>query len=492
MPDTTDVAERRHGFLDRRRAGVLLHPTSLPSGTLGDDAYRFVDFLAASGFGVWQFLPLGPTHGEFGSPYQCLSVHAGNPWLIDARALVREGWVSEQDIKSTADFHALLARARAGFENTAAPQLRNDYAMYLHANAHWLDDYALFQALRRACGNKHWIDWDTPLRDRDTYALAAARAQHAESIELVRFEQFVFHRQWKRLKDYANKKDVLLFGDMPIFVAHDSADVWAQRDQFYVDAHGHLLSMAGVPPDYFSSTGQLWGNPHYNWDAMIVDDFRWWRQRCRGQAVWMDILRIDHFRGFEAYWEIPAGAQTAIDGRWVKAPGDALFTSVCTQFPQMKVVAEDLGIITPEVTALRHRHGFPGMKILQFAFDSDASNPYLPHNCTVGSVAYTGTHDNDTTVGWYNTLSPESRTRVAEYLGHPSEAMPWPLIRAALECVSQLAVIPMQDLLALDGSHRMNTPGTVEGNWRWRYQWQQVDPGLVTRMRTMLELYRRV
>jgi 4-alpha-glucanotransferase len=310
-------------------------------------------------------------------------------------------------------------------------------------------------------------------------------------MEQVRFEQFVFFRQWHRLKHHANERGVLMFGDLPIFVAHDSADVWAHRDQFAVHADGSLVTVAGVPPDYFSETGQLWGNPHYDWSRMAVDNFRWWKQRFRSQAELMDLLRVDHFRGFEAYWEIRAGAKTAVEGRWVKAPGDALFTTLRAHFPRLRIVAEDLGIITPEVNALRFRHGFPGMKVLQFAFDGGADNPYLPHNCEIDSVVYTGTHDNATTVGWFSGLTERQRKHVYGYLGNPQDAMPWVLIRAALASVARLAVVPMQDLLALDNAHRMNTPGTVEDNWRWRFDWDQIDPGLAARVRALVEMYGR-
>ncbi len=482
---------RDAGFLDRRRAGVLLHPTSLPSRTLGSDAYRFVDFLSACGMSVWQFLPLGPTHGEFGSPYQCLSVHAGNPQLISVQALIDQGWLRSSDPARNEGIETVIAAAHRQFSSSASAQQRAQYDEFLRHHSYWLDDYALFTALRREAGNRQWKDWEPALRDREPQALAQARSRLSQQIDQARFEQFTFYQQWHQLKRYANERNILLFGDMPIFVAHDSADVWVNRDQFAIDANGEMRNMAGVPPDYFSATGQLWGNPHYNWDVMTIDDFRWWRLRFRSQADMMDVLRIDHFRGFEAFWEIPAGEKTAINGRWVQAPGDALFTSIRSHFPKLRIVAEDLGIITAEVEALRKRHGFPGMKILQFAFDSDSRNPYLPHNCSVDSVVYTGTHDNDTTQGWFNTLSPELKKRVYEYFGTPSDSIPWLLIRAAFATVSQLAIVPMQDLLALDGGHRMNTPGTVKDNWKWNYRWDQVDPGLSARVRALVEMYSR-
>lgn len=474
-------------MLDRRRAGLLLHPTSLPSGDLGADAYRFIDFLVAGGFSVWQFLPIGPTHGEFGSPYQCLSVHAGNPLLISVQALVDEGWL---DAKAAVGMQR-LQRAHDGFTRAASPQARLEYADFCRAHASWLEDYALYQALREEQNQIHWVDWPVPLRDREAQAMNDARMRLTDVIEQVRFEQFLFFRQWRRLKDYANRKGVLLFGDLPIFVAHDSADVWAQRDQFTVDEHGHLQSVAGVPPDYFSSTGQLWGNPHYRWPRHVAENFRWWKQRFDSQIELMDMMRIDHFRGFSSYWEIPAGAKTAINGRWVDAPGDALFAQVRAHYPQLLIVAEDLGIITPEVTALRRKHGFPGMKILQFAFEGGAQNPYLPHNHEAASVVYTGTHDNDTTLGWFNALHDDIKARIYDYFGMPHEAMPWPLIRAAFASVSQLAVVPMQDALELDGDHRMNIPGTVEKNWRWRFNWDQAGSRIAERLRALAEMYAR-
>jgi 4-alpha-glucanotransferase len=308
----------------------------------------------------------------------------------------------------------------------------------------------------------------------------------------VRFEQFDFFRQWHALKEYANHKGILLFGDLPIFVAHDSADVWAQQDYFQLDDGGRPTVVAGVPPDYFSATGQRWGNPHYRWDRMRQDGFRWWLVRFEIQLRLFDLVRIDHFRGFEAYWEIPAGHDTAMGGRWVQAPGDALFEVLRRHFDTLPVVAEDLGVITPEVEALRLRHGFPGMRILQFAFDGGSANPYLPHNHRHMTVVYTGTHDNDTTVGWYGSLSEATRRYMEEYLHSAGEEpMPWPLIRAAMASVANLAVIPMQDVLALDGTHRMNTPGKPDGNWRWRFKWDQINDGTAGKLRRLSELYGR-
>jgi 4-alpha-glucanotransferase len=484
--------------LQQRRAGVLLHPTSLPggagSGDLGPDAYRFVDFLGAAGISVWQMLPLVPTHGDL-SPYQGLSVHAGNPLLISLALLQEWGWL-EADIEAVPDNFidyrlAMLKQAHQGFLERADDGARAELHDFVTRNSHWLQDYALFQAVRQDQGHGHWLDWPEALRDRDPDALTKAEKTLSDSIDLIRFEQFVFFRQWRYLHDYARRHGVIMFGDMPIFVAHDSAEVWAHREYFTLDEHGRAEVVAGVPPDYFSATGQRWGNPHYRWDRMAGEGFKWWKARMKTQLHMFDWVRIDHFRGFEAYWEIPADEETAINGHWVEAPGDALFEALHEEFDPMPLVAEDLGTITPEVEALRKKYALPGMKILQFAFGGEADNPYLPHNQTEDSVVYTGTHDNDTTLGWYQSLPPETQQQVVEYLGYPGEEMPWPLIRSALASVACLAIVPMQDLLALGSDDRMNTPGTMDDNWRWRFDWQQVNDELALRVRCLVRQYGR-
>jgi 4-alpha-glucanotransferase len=486
--------------LAQRRAGVLLHPTSLPeeggSGAFGRHAYRFVDFLAGAGMSLWQMLPLGPTHSDL-SPYQCLSVFAGNPLLIDLLGLVEEGWLAQAQPTLPGEAPGLriqraLSDGLAGFAERASEEQREAFESFRRDQAFWLDDYCLYQALRDEHGRVSWLDWPAPLRDRDAEALHEARVRLATPIERVAFEQFVFDRQWRALKRYANDRGVLLFGDMPIFVAHDSAEVWGRREYFTLDDHGHAVTVAGVPPDYFSATGQYWGNPHYRWERMREDGFYWWQRRIEHQLSLFDVLRIDHFRGFEAYWEIPADAPNAIGGHWVKAPGDALFDTLQRELGPLPLVAEDLGLITPEVDALRHRYGLPGMKVLQFAFEGGAANPYLPHNHAPDFVVYTGTHDNNTTVGWFESASAELRAHVQEYLGSPSEAMPWPLIRAAYASVAGIAVVPMQDVLGLNGEHRMNTPGVTEDNWRWSFSWDQVPAGLTQRLRGLAELYGRL
>jgi 4-alpha-glucanotransferase len=483
--------------LTTRRAGILLHLTSLPGGgvcgTLGAEAYRFVDFLVAAGQTVWQFLPIGPTHDD-GSPYQCLSLHAGNPLCISAEPLIGAGWLQGalEPPRTPAEQGAMLANAYHGFLQRAGDADRLHLSAFVAANRHWLEDYALYVVLRESHGSNSWVEWPAALRDRNPAVLRKARRRHKDVLERVCFEQFVFYRQWQALKDYANRQGVFLFGDLPIFVAHDSADVWAQQDYFQLDDNGRATVVAGVPPDYFSATGQRWGNPHYRWERMQQDEFQWWVARFKTQLQLFDLVRIDHFRGFESYWEIPAGHDTAMDGRWVQAPGDALFKVLRSHFDPLPVVAEDLGLITPEVEALRLRHGFPGMKILQFAFDGGPANPYLPHNHHHLAVAYTGTHDNDTTVGWYNALPPDMRRRVDEYLHSMGEPMPWPLIRAALASVTILAVVPMQDVLALGGEHRMNTPGRPNGNWRWRFGWDQVSAAMAPHLRRLTDIYGRL
>lgn len=484
-------------MIDTRRAGVLLHPTSLTNGRdggdLGPTAYRFVDFLAACGLTVWQTLPLGPTHDD-GSPYQCLSVYAGNPMLISLEHLSAWGWLNPTELgastSSPQDHQRALARAAAYFFSHASAADHAAYADFIAAQASWLDDYALYQALHVAYEHRSWLHWPPPLRCRDPQALALARQTSTRGVDQARFEQYVFFRQWFDLKRYANQRGVLLFGDMPIFVAHDSADVWAHPECFLLNDDGHAQVVAGVPPDYFSADGQLWGNPLYRWDHMMADDFRWWVARVAHQLALFDVVRIDHFRGFEASWTIPAGARTAAQGQWVQVPGEALFQTLRAHFPSLPLVAEDLGVITPAVEALRDRYGLPGMKILQFAFDGGPHNPYLCHNHVVNGVVYTGTHDNDTTLGWYAARSPAAQAYVNDYLADPSP-MPWPMIRAAFRSVARVAIVPMQDLLALDSTHRMNCPGTTTGNWRWRFTWEQVPEDLASRVRRMVQIYGR-
>lgn len=486
-------------ILTQRRAGILLHPTSLPgtpgNGDLGEDARRFVDFLADSGIGVWQILPHGPTHDD-GSPYQGLSVHAGNPLWINLQELVHCGWLTTlapvRGGDATAWRRSMLREAYQAFEYGARDEDREAFHEFCAANSHWLDDFALFVVLREEQEHRSWQDWPIPLRNRDADALYHAHTRLIGGINQAKFEQFVFFRQWFALRAYASSKGVMLFGDLPIYVSLDSADVWVRRDQFDLDEDGNARTVAGVPPDYFSATGQRWGNPHYDWGRMQEEGFIWWHERMRSLLSMYDLVRIDHFRGFEAYWSIPADKDNAVEGRWVKAPGEALFTSLVQEFGPLPVVAEDLGVITKEVTALRKRFGFPGMRILQFAFGGSADNPYLPHNHEADTVAYTGTHDNNTTCGWYDELDEDERERVDDYLGFSREQMPWPLVRAAMASVAGLAVLPMQDLLELGAAQRMNTPSTTRGNWQWRFRWEELTDARRTRLAHLLRTYGRV
>jgi len=473
----------------QRRAGVLLHITSLPSANLGEDAYRFVDFLQESGVTVWQMLPLGPTHSD-GSPYQCLSAHAANAKLICLDSVKKLAW-ADADTLVGDSFLITLVHAFRQFIGRATDFEKSEFNEFCQQQAYWLDDYVMYREIRHLNHTTAWFQWPEELRDKHPEAIQKIQKEREEALDIRRFGQFLFFKQWHALKEYANERGVLLFGDMPIFVAHDSADVWANPELFTLDSKGQAEKVAGVPPDYFSETGQRWGNPLYRWDKHSDENFLWWQQRVQTQLELFDIIRIDHFRGFEACWEIPASCDTAMDGEWVKAPGDALFAQLINAFGELPLVAEDLGIITDEVTALREKYAMPGMKILQFAFGDDASNPYLPHQHSQDSVSYTGTHDNNTTIGWFNELDDNTKIRVYEYLGGSQETIPWLLIRASLASVSQLSVLPMQDILALDGDHRMNVPGTTEGNWSWKFDWAMIDETCSLRLKNLTELYGR-
>jgi 4-alpha-glucanotransferase len=491
-----DVSQLFH----QRRAGVLLHPTSLPSqtnvGTLGADAYRFVDFLAESGLTIWQMLPIGPTHSDR-SPYQSLSAHAGSAELISLEWLVELGWINTVDFTEPNDEavnNALRVAAHHFFNSVMIEnnlEWQKKYHHFYETNAYWLDDFALFQTLRGIYKALPWNQWPDEFVKREAGALQKLRAEYSDEINNTYFEQFVFNQQWLALRNYARRKEVYLFGDMPIFVAHDSADVWANQEFFNIDAAGNPLTVAGVPPDYFSETGQHWGNPHYDWQAMQADGFQWWLARLRSQLQLFDLIRIDHFRGFEAFWEIPGEDQDARNGRWIKAPGREFLRACFDAFPDLPLVAENLGLITEEVEALRREFNLPGMLVLQFGFDGNAQNPHLPHHHTAVDVIYTGTHDNDTTLGWYSELDHKSRKYIAEYFGGATDEMPWLLIKAALASVSKMTIVPMQDWLALDGNHRMNMPGTTSHNWSWRFNWRQVPTGLAGHIKHLIRLYDR-
>ena len=484
-----------------RAAGVLLHPTSLPSpsgiGDLGPQAARFIDFLAASGIKLWQVLPIGPT-GYGDSPYQCFSAFAGNPMLVHVPG--SEGDFDAHQVewgRVIPHKRVALRRATDAFEPTAA------FHHFVREEGGWLEDYALFMALKEAHGGVQWTQWEVGARHRDPAALDRWRSELGPEIEHHRRVQYLFFQQWHALKQHCAQKGIQIMGDLPIYVAHDSADVWAEPRYFKLDADGLPIVQAGVPPDYFSATGQLWGNPIYDWDRMRADGFSWWIKRMRAMFENFDVVRIDHFRGFAAYWEVPGKDTTAINGRWVNAPGDELFTAITEALGPLPIVAENLGLITPEVEHLRAKFGYPGMSILQFAFGADGSaNDFQPHTYPRERVVYTGTHDNDTTVGWWNSKPGGDSTRTHEmieaekafarrYLGFEGNEIHWVLIRAALASVANTALIPMQDLLGLGSEARMNLPGRQAGNWGFRFTWGELTPDIPRRLREMVDLYQR-
>lgn len=491
-----------------RSCGILLHPTSLPGpgsiGTLGEEAYFFVDFLAQTGQSVWQILPLGPA-GYGDSPYSAYSAFAGNPLLISADILAEWGDLSpgERSLHAPANPHRvdygrahednerLLYLAADRFRDSATPERRAAFEEFCTHQGYWLHDYALFRALRERFEGRSWNRWPEELRTRQPQALEQAARDDAKEIFRQKYAQFAFFTQWFALRRYANERGIRIFGDIPIFVAYDSADVWANQELFHFDEQGNPTIVAGVPPDYFSATGQRWGNPLYRWDRMAAQGYSWWVARFRWNLAQADMVRIDHFRGFESCWAIPADEETAVNGQWMKGPDDGLFEAIRNALGEVSIIAEDLGIITPEVEALRDRFGFPGMKILQFAFGSGPDNPYLPHNIVRNSVVYTGTHDNDTTLGWWQKLRKKDRDDVRAYLGHALRDIPWDLIRTAMMSVADLCILPMQDLLALDGSGRMNLPGAGTGNWDWRYSPEQVTQDIRQRLAEMTQLYGR-
>lgn len=490
-----------NAILNKRRAGILLHITSLPnsdntSGDLGENAYHFVNFLHDTGISVWQTLPLGMTHAD-GSPYQCLSAHAGNIELINSTWLVNRGWLGHneqcEECRGTPAFNksCVLEKAFQGFLIRATVQERDDFNHFCREQAFWLDDFALFMVLRKEFNQQCWNQWPELYKERDTKTLKEVKQRLKIALTSIQFEQYVFFKQWLALKKYANERSVLLFGDIPIFVSYDSADVWANRNVFKLDDNGEMSVVTGVPPDYFSVYGQRWGNPHYNWHSLKKTGFNWWVERLQTQMALFDILRIDHFRGLEAAWEIPAAEPTAINGHWEKALGKALLKAIQDELGAIPLVAEDLGIITEEVTTLRDEFNLPGMKILQFAFGGDADNPYLPNNYNKNCVVYTGTHDNDTTVGWVNTLNDEQKQHIYDYLGNPNTSLHCALIQAALASVANLAIIPMQDILELGSEHRMNIPGTIIGNWQWQFQWSQLSTKRTARLAHLVELFNR-
>jgi 4-alpha-glucanotransferase len=471
---------------------VLLHPTSLPGpgscGGLGAEARRFVDLLADTGFSVWQVLPLGPVDGSL-SPYQLRSAFAGNAGLLDMADLAANDWWPD-DVPARRG-PGLGREAWAFFRcHSSARELR-DFTDFRAREAAWLLPYALFQVLTQQFDGHAWWDWPLEYRDHRAETMRRTLRECADTLSASMFEQYLFDQQWRRLHDYARERDVALFGDLPFYVDRNSADVWWQRRNFRVDEGGVPEVVAGVPPDYFNEEGQLWGNPVYDWEYGVENGFDWWLARLRHQSRWFDRLRIDHFRALESCWVVPRDAQSAREGHWEQVPGDALLAKLRDTLPELRLVAEDLGTITPEVTALRERFDLPGMLVLQFAFDGSADNPYLPANHKEDAVVYTGTHDNDTTMGWYEALPEDARTYIDGQLGG-DPVMPHTLINAALDSPARLAIVPFQDLLGLGAEARMNTPGTTEGNWQWRFHWEQVEPGFARRWRKALERSNRL
>lgn len=492
-----------------RSSGVILHPTSLPSpdgiGDLGPEAYRWINFLKECGFSLWQVLPLGPT-GYGDSPYQSFSAFAGNPYLVSPVLLLEDDLLTQQDLQDRPNFPAdrvdygpviqwkltLLDRAFQNFQKLASKEIKAELSRFQEAEASWLEDYALFMAIKESQNLVSWDQWPKPLRNRDPKALEQFRQENPEAIQRHIFRQFLFFRQWENLHAFTKSQGISIIGDIPIFVAYDSAEAWSHPELFYMDEDGRPTFVAGVPPDYFSPTGQLWGNPIYKWDVHKETGFAWWIERIRSTLKLVDVIRLDHFRGFAGYWEIPAGMKTAEVGRWAPGPGIALFEAVRAALKSLPIIAEDLGEITPDVIELRDTLELPGMKILQFAFQTDPADPFLPHNYQRNCVAYTGTHDNDTTVGWYRSAPEKERDFARRYLARSGDDIAWDMIRAVWSSVAVYAIAPMQDFLSLDTSARMNFPGKASGNWTWRLQEEQITPGLIQRIRETNHLYSRV
>ena len=490
--------------LQSRSSGILLHPTSLSGpfsvGDFGVEAFAFVDFLAAAGQHLWQVLPLVPI-GEGNSPYQSSSAFAGNTLLIDPRQLIGEGLLDEAEVsslvKDSVDFdvartfkEAVLQKAFHAFARAPA-DLRAAYESFCDRASWWLEDFAVYRALKRVHANRGWCEWETELALRKPEALVRVQGELGSKIAAEKFFQFLFFRQWNNLRDYARKKNVRIIGDMPIFVAYDSVDVWAHRELFKLDQKGQPAVVAGVPPDYFSETGQLWGNPLYDWDRHLADGFHWWIDRLRWSLELFDIVRIDHFRGFSSCWEVPAGASTAVEGEWAPTPGAELFQALQKKLGELPIIAENLGIITKDVERLREQFGFPGMRVLQFAFGGDETNEHLPRNYTRDTVVYTGTHDNDTSAGWFDGLDETERAFCLRELASDGREIHWDMIRTASASVADTAIIPMQDLLGLGNEARMNLPASETGNWKWRMRPGSITEEIVIRLRNLTELYQR-
>ncbi len=499
---------------------MLLHPTSLPSnygiGDLGANAYKFVDFLGKAKQTYWQVLPLGPT-GYGDSPYQSFSAFAGNTNMIAPELLVEDEFLTSGEINQKPDFpqgrvdfgvlydwkNHILALAFERFRQTTSVDLRGKFETFCQQEKYWLDDYALFRAVKKSQGQKLWLEWEDSLKLRDNDALHFAKENLREDIQAQKFQQWLFFRQWENLKNYANEKNIKIVGDVPIFTSLDSSDVWCNPQEFKLNADGSPKVVAGVPPDYFSATGQLWGNPIYDWDKMREDNFAWWISRVKATLETVDVVRVDHFRGFAAAWEVPGADKTAVNGQWVNVPGKELFDALENAIGDLPFWAEDLGVITPDVEDLRDNFGFPGMRILQFAFGGDAKNHDLPHNYIPNSVAYTGTHDNDTTVGWFNSGAGKGSTRdvsqikkehdfCLKYLNSNGAEIHWDFVRAVWSSVADSAVAPMQDLLGLGNEARMNLPASSSGNWYWQCREGDFSDEIADRLKNLTEIYGRI
>ncbi len=498
-------------ILEKRRSGILLPIFSLPSpfgiGDMGPEAYRFADFLCQTRQGFWQILPLHPTDPAHGnSPYQGISAFAGSRLLISPELLLRDGLLSEPDLQPIPDFpqqevdylsviaykDRLFHQAYENFQNSS---LRHEYEGFCSEHSGWLDDFALFVAIKEHFQGIHWEDWPAEVRERQPGLLATLKKKHYDRIEKEKFLQYIFFKQWLSLKQYCNEKGIRFFGDIPIYVVHDSVEVWKDPEIFNLDEQKLPISVAGVPPDYFSETGQLWGNPVYRWDALKERGYDWWIRRMEHNLKIFDLVRIDHFRGFVAYWEVQAGEETAINGKWVPGPADDFFTALLNRFSDLPIIAEDLGTITPDVKQLMQRFGFPGMKILLFAFGEDLpTNPYVPHNHVENCIVYTGTHDNNTVRGWFeNEVTPEDKKRMQAYLGRKisTQEIHWEFVRLAMMSVAALIILPIQDILGLGEEARMNLPATGNGNWKWRLSAERVTPELTENLLEMTELYGR-
>lgn len=503
---------RKAPFMRYRQGGIVLHPTSLPGdfgiGDLGSSFFRFIDFLHSSRQQLLQILPLGPT-GFGNSPYQSFSTFAGNPLLISPSKLRGIGILSDNEI-STIKFGAtridygkvipfkwdLLHQAFDNFLNKGHTSIHKQFRLFIHEHRNWLEDYALFMSIKEAHGFQAWNTWDDPLKLRKRTALSSWKRNYKVNIDFHKFTQFIFFQQWNEVKKYAHDKKVRIIGDIPIFVAYDSADVWANPHLFFLDKDGDLEYVAGVPPDYFSETGQRWGNPLYRWDQMEANGYRWWIQRITHSFSLVDILRIDHFRGFEAYWQIPAEEPTAVNGKWVKGPGINLFIALNASCGNLPIIAENLGIITPAVVKLLKQTGFPGMRVLQFAFgvkeEDVIENEYLPHNYTANTVVYTGTHDNDTSLGWFQMVDKKTQKEVLDYLNSDGSDIVGDLIRLAWSSVAKMSIIPLQDLLRLGTEGRMNFPGRESDNWEWRFTWDHLTDEKCHEIAELSRIYQRL